>query len=119
MVKASRFNLPKRIGGVKIPRKVRKSPLGRLLASPDGQRMVAATLLAASDAAGPAERSQAARPADQLAYALGEAGRTFVDAIRRADPAAASQDRPAWAAEPPDAPTPRPTGAPGYDALPH
>lgn len=41
MAKDTKSFLPKTLGGVKVPKKVRKGPLGELLATPDGLRLLA------------------------------------------------------------------------------
>ena len=52
MSKKGKTKVPKRIAGVKIPKKVRKSRFGKLLASPQGQALVAEALSAAAALAG-------------------------------------------------------------------
>jgi hypothetical protein len=106
MSKNKSARLPKRIAGVKIPKKVRKSRFGRLLASPQSQTVLAEAL-AAGVAVGGAMVSRKAGPdsvlartvdrtvdglqnaksgADQgsqlFARALGEAARSFSAAMQ-------------------------------------
>ena len=108
MTKTSKKSLlPKRIAGVKVPKSVRKGRIGEAIASPTGQAVLAEVIMAAANTAkdakdGPASRdtlvdvadrlrqvgddkgAQAADDAsDAIAYALGEAARTFVDALNR------------------------------------
>jgi hypothetical protein len=110
--------LPKRIAGVKVPKKVRQGRFGELLASPTGQKVIAEAILAAGAlAAGakaadhPAVKATAKKAKDKvvdakdkvldagggateqvgdtsgaLAYAIGEAARSFADALRRGGP---------------------------------
>ena len=47
---ARKAKLPKRIAGVKIPKRIRKGPLGQFLCSRTGQAMVAEALVIASGA---------------------------------------------------------------------
>jgi hypothetical protein len=103
--------LPKRIAGVKVPKSVRRGPLGQLLASRTGQALLAEAIMAAG-AVGVAkqasDKGDDARPnpplmsgvvadalrrwqggdhdgadpmAASVAYALGEAARTFVRSL--------------------------------------
>ena len=105
--KKTKSAIPKKIAGVKVPRSVRKGRFGELLASRSGQAVIAQAILgagavaagfkakdapgvrrAAHDAkagAGHAVQSVEAGGA-QLAYALGEAARTFAEALRRGEP---------------------------------
>ena len=46
----SKLKLPKRIAGVKIPKKIRKGPVGQFLNSSAGQLLVAEALIAAGGA---------------------------------------------------------------------
>lgn len=105
MAKKKKSFLPKKIAGVKVPKKVRKGQFGELLASPTGQKLIAQALLAggaivagkkaadspkvqeaAHDAkAKVADKVQAAKPAmdsGPLAYALQEAVKTFTEALQ-------------------------------------
>ncbi|HEX3700390.1 MAG TPA: hypothetical protein VHV27_06925 [Phenylobacterium sp.] len=100
--------LPKRIAGVKVPKSVRKGRFGELLASPTGQAVIAEAILAIGAVAGakkvadsPEARDKLSDMADGLkhagkkakrkaapidgavAYALGEAARSFADALHR------------------------------------
>lgn len=108
MAKKSKSFLPKRIAGVKVPKSVRQGRLGELLASPRGQAIIAEAIVAAGAVAGakkaadnPEARATLTDAADKvkfvgdnatdkvsgassaLAYALGEAARSFTDALRR------------------------------------
>jgi hypothetical protein len=107
MAKKLKIKLPKRVAGVKIPKSVRKGPVGQFLNSGAGQIMIAEALVAAagtlaisrSDADSPigdavrhpidttrrvghraanAGADQAAR----MSYALKEAARAFRDAMQ-------------------------------------
>jgi hypothetical protein len=95
----SKTALPKRIAGVKIPKKVRKAGLPALLASPVGIGLATelATLAAAAiggrsgGAAGKLKDQghalkkgggKAAVSAETVTFALGEAARSFADALR-------------------------------------
>ena len=110
----ARKTLPKRIAGVKVPKAVRKSRFGELLASRAGQALIAEALLAAGAVAAGKKASRNPRVRDAaheakemavhaghdvrhdmadagatLAYALGEAARAFAEALRRDDGVAA------------------------------
>jgi hypothetical protein len=105
--KKSKGLIPKRIAGVKVPRKVRKGRFGELLASKSGQAVIAQAILGAGAVAAglraskdPKVRKMArkaghevsdtahdashvtAEAGSTLAYALGEAARTFAEALR-------------------------------------
>lgn len=105
--KKSKGLIPKRIAGVKVPKKVRKGRFGDLLASKTGQALIAQAILGAGAVAagmkakdnpdvrkaagkakhGVADTAQGATQAtaeagSTLAYALGEAARTFAEALR-------------------------------------
>jgi hypothetical protein len=105
--KAKSF-LPKRIAGVKVPKSVRKGRLGEMLASRTGQALIAEAIMAtgavavakkASDSpkargfihnaaervrnAGDEAGHDAGVAGGVLAYALGEAARSFADALKR------------------------------------
>ncbi len=108
MAKKRKGFLPKKIAGVKVPRKVRKGQLGELIASPTGQKIIAQAILAGgalvagrkaakSDTALAAAKGakakavtavgkvQAATPqldAETLSYAFAEAAKTFAAALR-------------------------------------
>jgi len=93
--------LPKRIGGVKVPKSVRKGRLGELLASHTGQALLAEAVQADGAQgrpsvvmADPGLRSFAENVAERLqqngdretasaalAFAFGEAARTFINAL--------------------------------------
>jgi hypothetical protein len=127
MAKKMKSLLPKRIGKVKVGKSVRKGALADVLASKAGQALIAEAVLVAGAMAGArlkksrkvqgaiagarAKSSKAAREASAatatLTYALGEAVRSFSDALHRA-PAdrAPATDGPAWA---PPAPAPKTT----------
>ena len=105
--KKSKGLIPKRIAGVKVPKKVRKGRFGELLASKTGQAVIAQAILGAgavaaglkakkdpkvrkvarkagqevSDTANDATHATA-EASSTLAYALGEAARTFAEALR-------------------------------------
>lgn len=126
MSKKKKAFLPKKIAGVKVPKKVRQGRFGELLASPTGQKVIAEAIMAAgaaigakkaadhpkvrqlakdakdkvADAAGGASdgalglTAQAGTTSGAIAYALGEAARTFTEALRRggaAEPRSFSQ----------------------------
>lgn len=122
MAKKSKSLLPKRIGKVKVRKSVRKGALADLLASKTGQALIAEAVLAVGALAGAklaknrkvrgavatarvkgvrASRDATAASAT-LTYALGEAVRTFSDALHHSPtdrkPAV---DGPAWAASDP------------------
>jgi hypothetical protein len=119
--------IPKRIAGVKVPKAVRKGRFGELLASKTGQALIAQAVLGAGAVAAGLKAKdepkvrQAARDTGHklkdlgadasegaglatttLAYALGEAARSFADAIRRGDSHATAQDDDADTAWTPD-----------------
>ena len=102
--KKSKGFLPKKIGGVKVPRSVRRGRFGELLASQTGQTLIAEAVLGAGAvAAGLAAKDnpklreiahdakkKLAHAGDDLrhsdsalVYALGEAARSFTEALRR------------------------------------
>lgn len=105
MAKKSKNAVPKRIAGVKVPKKVRKSALGRILSRPEVlETLTAAGLAAASGMMAKREvgrdtpvgraletandRIKAAAhggsdASQQFAYALGEAARSFSEAMRQ------------------------------------
>jgi hypothetical protein len=125
--KKSKSFLPKRIAGVKVPKAVRKGRLGELLASKTGQTLIAEAIMAAGAVGGakkindsPKARSFIADTAERvrspgdmaqsgavLAYALGEAARSFAEALRRGPDEREVGGEMAWT---PDygAPEPRP-----------
>jgi hypothetical protein len=114
------IKVPKKIAGVKIPKAVRKGAIADFLASRAGQKLIAEAVTAAVAALvikkesepGSTTRKTARKAKDKiedvadeapaaglgagsLAYAFGEAGRAFRDALQ--GPGAATAD------EPPDA----------------
>ena len=122
MAKKSKNLLPKKIAGVKVPKKVRKGRFGELLASRTGQALIAEAIMAAGAIAGakkaadnPKTRDALGNLADKvketggaagnktsettgmIAYALGEAARSFADALHRDrdEPKAAGWEAPA------------------------
>jgi hypothetical protein len=74
MAKHHGIKLPKRVAGVKIPKVIRKGPLGQFLNSGAGQLVLAETLVAAAAAF-------TAAKADEVP--LGETVRHPVDSVRR------------------------------------
>ena len=113
--KTSKGAIPKRIAGVKVPKAVRKGRFGELLASRTGQAVIAQAILGAGAVAAgmrakdnPKVQSAARKAkhtitdkadaaasdagAGALAYALGEAARSFADAMRRGGPTQASAE---------------------------
>jgi hypothetical protein len=106
MSKKSKRLLPKRIAGVKVPKKVRKGQVGEVLASKTGQALIAEAVMAVGALAAakakdsPKVRGALASAKDKvlkardhaghdvgatratLTYALGEAVRSFSDALR-------------------------------------
>ncbi|HEY8617756.1 hypothetical protein [Phenylobacterium sp.] len=109
--------LPKRIAGVKVPKAVRKGRFAELLASRTGQMLIAEAIMAVGALGGakkagqsPSARSflhdaaehvrargdgrvEAGAAGGALAYALGEAARSFADALRSGAPQADSSRR--------------------------
>ena len=108
MAKKSKNFLPKRIAGVKVPKAVRKGRFGELLASPAGQALLAEAVMAVGAVAGAKKvadspeardkisdladsirdggkkaRRKTPQVTDAVAYALGEAARSFADALHR------------------------------------
>lgn len=108
MAKNKKSALPKKIAGVKVPKTIRKGQVGAFLTSPAGQKLVAEAILAlgaiagarkaaksetAKDLAGAArEKMSEAKEgaanmvsgeAGPIAYAVGEAVRSFTEAVRR------------------------------------
>ena len=106
----SKSLLPKRIAGVKVPKAVRRGRFGALLASPAGQLVIAEAIMAAGALAGAKKAGDTPKARDFLhdaaehirergrgkvemgpaggaiGYALGEAVRSFADALRSGDP---------------------------------
>jgi hypothetical protein len=106
MAKA-KLKLPKRIAGVKIPKALRKGPVGQFLNSSAGQLLVAEALIAAGGAfvahetdggeklkrvgRAASDRSSDARQvlergSARLSFAFGEAVRAFREALREPEP---------------------------------
>lgn len=96
--KSKKSVLPKRIAGVKVPKSVRNGPIGEALASPTGQAVIAEVITAAASAkqgdklvdladrlrsSGEAKAGKASEESGAVVYAMGEAARTFVDALNR------------------------------------
>jgi hypothetical protein len=122
--KKAKASIPKKIAGVKVPKSVRKGRFGELLASRTGQALIAQAILGAGAVAAgmkakdsPKIRKFAAEAKHQVedtgqsatsnlnaagstvAYAFGEAARTFVEALRRGETrsfAAAEDADTAW-----------------------
>ena len=113
--KTSKGAIPKRIAGVKVPKAVRKGRFGELLASRTGQAVIAQAILGAGAVAAgvkakdsPKVQSAARKAkhaitdkagaaasdtgASALAYAFGEAARSFADAMRRGGPTQTSAE---------------------------
>jgi hypothetical protein len=130
MARKSKALLPKRIGKVKVAKAVRKGALADLLASKAGQALIAEAVLAVGAMAGAqiakkelkksrkvqgavatakTKGREAGEAATTLTYALGEAVRSFSEALHRAPAdrasgaAANGGDGPGWA---PLAPSP-------------
>lgn len=102
---------PRKIAGVKVPKKVRQGRFGELLASPTGQALIAQAVVGAgaiaaglkakdnpkvrrvahkakqalTDTGGEA-KDRAGDAGSNLAFALSEAARTFADALRGGEP---------------------------------
>lgn len=126
MGKKSKNLLPKKIAGVKVPKNVRKGRLGELLMSPRGQALIAEAVMAAGAVVGakklkdtPKARKALAKAGSSakqagddavkdagaatagIAYALGEAARSFADALHREpERETAAGDGPKWRTEP-------------------
>jgi hypothetical protein len=108
--KKSKGLIPKKIAGVKVPKRVRKGRFGELLASKSGQALIAQAILGvgavaagvkakgdpkarrfAADAkhgladAGREATGSVADAGSTLSYALAEAARTFAEALRRGE----------------------------------
>ncbi len=82
--------LPKRIAGVKVPKSVRKGPLGQLLASRTGQALLGEAIVTAGAVDVANQRKYDVRRHDSqdmgpigptIAYALGEAARAYVRSL--------------------------------------
>jgi hypothetical protein len=132
MGKKLKIKLPKRVAGVKIPKAVRKGPIGQFLNSSAGQLVVAQALVAVAGAFAAKEMDEPPRDAlrhpiesakrgmravqpDRLSFALSAAARAFRDAMQSdgeyAHARAGAQDEPAPPAKkksstPADAPVP-------------
>jgi hypothetical protein len=119
--------IPKKIAGVKVPKAVRQGRFGELLASKAGQALIAQAVLGAGAVAAGvkakddpkvrqaahdtkhklkdlgADATQGAGLATStIAYALGEAARSFADAIRHGERRASGPDDDADTAWTPD-----------------
>src|SRR5688572_21037790 len=119
---AKKLKLPKRIAGIKIPKLIRKGPVGEFMSSPAGQLVIAEALVAAAgvftvkkadenldgadvvkhpgDSAHRVVQSLTASGSDQterLTFALKEAARAFKTAMENGPPAQASDGAPARA----------------------
>jgi hypothetical protein len=103
-----KLKLPKKIAGVKIPKSVRKGPVGQFLNSSAGQLLVAEALIAAggaffaSEAADSGDRKDGSRRTGRgsgeqarevlergsarLSFAFGEAVRAFRAALKEGNP---------------------------------
>jgi hypothetical protein len=125
MAKKKKSFLPKKIAGVKVPKSVRKGRFGELLASQRGRAILAEAMLAAGAVVGakkaadsPKAKSFVGAAAERvqdaghevtdktsaatgvLAYALGEAARSFAQALNRPDGANAAPPEAAWTTDP-------------------
>lgn len=124
--KKAKNHLPKRIAGVKVPKSVRRSRFGALLASPAGQALVAEAVLGAGALvatktahnpkvregakgatdrighAGDEAKHEFAAASSTLTYAVGEAARSFADALRHGAPEDEEhphKDGPRWSSD--------------------
>jgi hypothetical protein len=120
MAKKLKLKLPKRVAGVKIPKSIRKGPVGQFLNSGAGQILIAEALVAAAGAlavsssdpnsrvgdmvrhpidatrrAGRHAKRAGAQHAERMSYALQEAARAFRDAMEIA-PAEAPPREETW-----------------------
>jgi hypothetical protein len=111
MAKKLKLKLPKRVAGVKIPKSVRKGPIGQFVNSGAGQIVIAQALMAAAGAlavsrtepdsrigtmvhhpidtarrAGRRAARMSAEQAAKLSYALREAAQAFRDAMEESGP---------------------------------
>jgi hypothetical protein len=125
MAKKKSF-LPRKIAGVKVPKSVRRGRFGELLASQSGQAILAEAIVAAGAAVGAKKVADSPRAkrvvgaaaqrvqdaghdvADKataatgvLAYALGEAARSFAQALNRPDGGNGVPSDAAWTPDPP------------------
>ena len=82
---SKKAKIPKHIGGIRIPKSIRKGPVGEFLDSPAGQALIAQAVLAAGDALAtryPDPSPEAMKVShDRLSYAFGEAVAAFKQAI--------------------------------------
>ena len=126
MAKKSKSFLPKKIAGVRVPKKVRRGRFGELLASQSGQKLIAEAILGASAVAAgamaakdPDVRRKASHVKHKaldagehaahdtgaagaaFAHALSEAARAFAETLRRGQGGeprsfATSEEAPEW-----------------------
>ncbi|MDY6984730.1 MAG: hypothetical protein SV422_16715, partial [Pseudomonadota bacterium] len=80
-IKHDKIKLPKRVAGVKIPKAIRKGPIGHFLTSGAGQLVIAETLVAAAAAFTAVKTDESGKAADTL--------KNPVDSVRRAGAAVA------------------------------
>jgi hypothetical protein len=117
MAKKLKIKLPKRVAGVKIPKSIRKGPVGQFLNSGAGQILIAEALVAAAGALAVSSSDENSRVgeivrhpidatrrvgmraaragsqrAERLSYALQEAARAFRDAMEVAPQEAVQRD---------------------------
>lgn len=117
---AKKLKLPKRIAGIKIPKTIRKGPVGDFISSPAGQLVIAEALVAAAgvftvkkadenldaaevvkhpgDSARRVMQSLTGSAPDQtqrLTFALKEAARAFKTAMENGPPAQVTDGTPA------------------------
>jgi hypothetical protein len=81
---AKKAQLPKRIAGIKLPKRLRKGPIGQFLCSRTGQAMIAEALVIAG---GAVAAKRAAEPGSATSELLSSSGRH----LRRAGRAAAGK----------------------------
>lgn len=81
MAKHDKIKLPKRVAGIKIPKAIRKGPVGHFLNSGAGQLVIAETLVAAAAAFTAVKADESGKVADTL--------KNPVDSMRRAGEAMA------------------------------
>jgi hypothetical protein len=85
MGRKSKARLPKRIGKVKVGKAVRKGALADVLASKAGQALIAQAVLAVGAVeTDRLKKGHKAAGTAALTYALGEAVRSFSEALHRA-----------------------------------
>ena len=75
MVKKVKIKLPKRVAGVKIPKTVRKGPIGQFLNSGAGQVILAETVVAAAAMFAAAKTDEDSPIGDSLRHPVGKARR--------------------------------------------